>query len=1168
MSVSLADSGSSVRLGSQPVALPEGAVGGRFVDREGERYSVIEHAELMPPFFTCIVSESNHWLFASSNGGLTAGRRNSELSLFPYVTEDKVRDNYQTTGPYTALLVHTRDGRALWEPFRPSAQLAYRVTRNLYKNHVGDKLVFEEVNESLGLTFSYQWCTSDRHGFVRRVTLERHEGSGDVDVLDGVLNLMPACVDEQMQLSFSSLLDAYKSSELVGENGLAVYALASRIVDLAEPREALQATVAYGLGLPGAKVLLSGEQVGAFLVGRDMQHEARVRGRRPAYLKVARVRLAEGSPVRWQLVLDVNRDQVSVEKLADDLRDGTAQALSIEADISRGTQALREIVGRTDGLQLTRDEATTAHHFANTLFNDMRGGVYADGYQVSRQRFMTFVQGANRLAFERNAGFLRELPEVIDHGALVEMIRARGDDTLERLGFEYLPLTFSRRHGDPSRPWNKFDIKVRDERGQRLLAFQGNWRDIFQNWEALSLSHPEYVESIVAKFVNASTLDGYNPYRITESGLDWEVPEPGNPWAGIGYWGDHQIIYLLKLLEMSRAHHPARLDAILERPIFTYANVPYRIRPFDEVKKNPRDTIVFDEEKHQKTLALFRVLGADGKLVVREGDEPTAIPQPITVTLVEKLLVASLAKMGNFIPGGGIWMNTQRPEWNDANNALVGSGVSMVTLYYLTRYFHYLSDLLDPMEEGELSLSSEVAKWLRTTRDALASSSIPEDEKIDDHARFRLVEALGRASSDYREKVYASGPGDAVRVPSELVRSYVAECLRHLVHSVSLGRREDGLYHAYNLLRFDGQGVVVEHLHEMLEGQVAALSAGVLDAEQALDLLRALRQSAMYRPDQDSYMLYPNKQLPGFLEKNRISDETLGRSALLSTAARTDSRLVVRDVHGTARFSPELFNAERLERALREEFGEAATDDEVTRALEVYESVFHHHAFTGRSGTMFGYEGLGSIYWHMVAKLQLAVQENYFFARERGASPAQVEELGRRYYEIRAGVGGFNKSPGVYGAFVVDPYSHTPENSGARQPGMTGQVKEEVLTRFGELGVRVKNGAISFEPSLLRESELLEEGATFEYVGARGEPLEMFVEPGCLALTYCGVPIVMRRGSEERMLVTEAGGAAKEIAGHHLSREISTEVFERTGRLARIDVWVGFDSRKNILPQQ
>jgi hypothetical protein len=45
--------------------------------------------------------------------------------------------------------------------------------------------------------------------------------------------------------------------------------------------------------------------------------------------------------------------------------------------------------------------------------------------------------------------------------------------------------------------------------------------------------------------------------------------------------------------------------------------------------------------------------------------------------------------MSNLIPEGGIWMNTQRPEWND-NNALVGNGVSMVTLCYL-RDFKILS---------------------------------------------------------------------------------------------------------------------------------------------------------------------------------------------------------------------------------------------------------------------------------------------------------------------------------------------------------------------------------------------------------------------------------------------------------------------------------------------
>ena len=45
--------------------------------------------------------------------------------------------------------------------------------------------------------------------------------------------------------------------------------------------------------------------------------------------------------------------------------------------------------------------------------------------------------------------------------------------------------------------------------------------------------------------LNASTADGYNPYRITNNGIEWEEPDDSDPWASIGYWGDHQIIYLL-----------------------------------------------------------------------------------------------------------------------------------------------------------------------------------------------------------------------------------------------------------------------------------------------------------------------------------------------------------------------------------------------------------------------------------------------------------------------------------------------------------------------------------------------------------------------------------------------------------------------------------------------
>jgi hypothetical protein len=44
----------------------------------------------------------------------------------------------------------------------------------------------------------------------------------------------------------------------------------------------------------------------------------------------------------------------------------------------------------------------------------------------------------------------------------------------------------------------------------------------------------------------------------------------------------------------------------------------------------------------------------------------------------------------------------------------------------------------------------------------------------------------------------------------------------------------------------------VAHLYEMLEGQVAVLSSGLLSGEQSLVLLHSLRNSALYRADQHS----------------------------------------------------------------------------------------------------------------------------------------------------------------------------------------------------------------------------------------------------------------------------------------------------------------------------
>ena len=115
--------------------------------------------------------------------------------------------------------------------------------------------------------------------------------------------------------------------------------------------------------------------------------------------------------------------------------------------------------------------------------------------------------------------------------------------------------------------------------------------------------------------------------------------------------------------------------------------------------------------------------------------------------------------------------------------------------------------------------------------------------------------------------------------------------------------------------------------------------------------------------------------------------------------------------------------------------------------LDIYEKTFCHNEFTGRANTFYKYEGLGSIYWHMVSKLLLAVQEVYLNAEKQSATKKELKKLKDFYYDIKSGIG-TDKQPDQYGAFPTDPYSHTPFFAGAQQPGMTGQVKEDIILKI------------------------------------------------------------------------------------------------------------------------
>ncbi len=1098
-------------------------------------YVHIENAGRMAPFLVNVVSAGSGWIFAGSNASLTAGRVSPARALFSYRNADQILGS-RDGGCLCAAICFNG---AVWEPFagRPTAD----VTRTLRKHVTGGSLVYEEEHARLGLRFGWEIAFSERLGLLKRTWLENlcsHEVS--LRVLEGWRHILPPGLPDGLYTGMSYLARAYMRHE-VEPGGAVLYSLNVGVSDRAEPCESLRYACAVSSGLEEwtPRVLPSSRQFEGFCAGTPLGGEREARGCPGAHLTGFSPVIPAGGGLEWWAVLDTWLDHAQlVERMALEKSGGLApEILRRELEAAQG--ALEKVLVAVDGWQVSGDPTLAAHHAANALFNAMRGGLPDDGIAVPEGDFADYLAVRNAPALGRaRAAF----PQVFEAGDLIALRKAGeacGDADLARACREYLPLTFGRRHGDPSRPWNKFSIEIADAAGNPVRNYQGNWRDIFQNWEALAVSYPALLPSMIVLFLNASTADGFNPYRIDRRGVDWEVLDPEDPWSNIGYWGDHQIVYLTRLLEAHEAAFPGVLASGLDGGGHVFVDVPYRIRPLADRLHDPRASIRFDAEAHERILSRAGEIGGDGRLL----RDPNG--DIVQVTLAEKLLIPVLAKMGVLVPDGGIWLNTQRPEWNDANNALAGWGLSVVTTAQLYRHLQVLESLFSDGSGVHLGLATaDLLESLASIVRRFQEVGLAGDRA---EARAQFLMQAGQALDAHRQLACNGEPGAPRLVSCRRIREVLADFRRLLAETLQANRRADALFHSYNLLEIHSARALVRNLDLMLEGQVAVLASGYLSADDAVRLLHALRASDLYREDQNSYILYPDRVLPSILERNTLDEEVPALFAELANAG--DASLAVRDRDGRWHFAPDLHNPAELAARLEELGSTARFASAIARdrdaVLAAWERVFHHSSFTGRSGGMFAFEGLGSIYWHMVAKLLLAVGE---LARECAPHSASSVALAQAYSEIRDGLG-FRKSPEQFGAFPCDPYSHTPAHEGAQQPGMTGQVKEEILTRQLELGVRFNRGLVGFFPSLLSPSEFSGPGGILHT--GRGDTVQ--IPPGSIGFLLMSVPVVYSLGPNTMIKIEFTDGRpGRESATPALTAGESTSLITRDGIISSI----------------
>jgi len=369
-----------------------------FVEINNEVFNKISNIDKMRPFFMSIVSNSNHWMFISSNGGLTAGRKDCDLALFPYYTDDKITESSEITGSKTLFQIHKSSKTFLWEPFSDKNNGSYKISRNLYKSVYNNKIIFEEINEDLNLTYSYEWNFSNLFGFIKKSKIVNNTNQVvQISVVDGLQNIIPYGVSADLQNSKSNLVDAYKKNERI--DNLGIFSLSSMIIDRAEPSEALKASTVWSLGLENSNYLLSSTQLLKFRKGSSIFSEDCVKGEKGAFFCHSNFELKSQAEKKWLFVANVNQNHPNIVAILEQLKEPEILIKKLEESIKLGTLELISLVAASDGIQLSSDKLMNARHFSNVLFNIMRGGIFDNNYSIDKEDFIKYISKANKNVF-------------------------------------------------------------------------------------------------------------------------------------------------------------------------------------------------------------------------------------------------------------------------------------------------------------------------------------------------------------------------------------------------------------------------------------------------------------------------------------------------------------------------------------------------------------------------------------------------------------------------------------------------------------------------------------------------------------------------------------------------------------------------------------------------
>jgi hypothetical protein len=167
------------------------------------------------------------------------------------------------------------------------------------------------------------------------------------------------------------------------------------------------------------------------------------------------------------------------------------------------------------------------------------------------------------------------------------------------------------------------------------------------------------------------------------------------------------------------------------------------------------------------------------------------------------------------------------------------------------------------MDFDTIPISIEVSAWFNAVKGIVMDWTKSQDlDLITNKDRMEYVSKLGKVFEEYRSTVYNKGFSGTEDISLKQISEFIIAINNDLETTICSSKNANGLYHAYNTIQIDlkNKSMDVQHLDLMLEGQVAALSSGVLKTDDAIGVLDKLSASELYREDMRSFMLYPVKK--------------------------------------------------------------------------------------------------------------------------------------------------------------------------------------------------------------------------------------------------------------------------------------------------------------------